>query len=63
MSRYRYCSTAYLFRELAYLKAKREDLEDFCASILGKTFDYHARRKEILNVLVERSARRTRKAA
>lgn len=49
-TRYSYCSAAFLWRELAYLRANRERLEE-----ISETFDYHERRREILNILAARS--------
>jgi hypothetical protein len=62
MSQYRYCSTAYLWRELQFLKTNREKMEDLAQEI-EVPFSYHVRRKEILKVLAARAERRSRKAA
>ncbi len=49
----KYVNTAALWRDLAYMRANREDLEEFSG-----TFDYHKRRREILKVLASRTARK-----
>jgi hypothetical protein len=58
-SRYSYCTTAALWRELAYLRANRQGLEEFSAAINSSPpFDYHQQRREILKTLSARSARK-----
>jgi hypothetical protein len=52
-TRYSYCSAAFLWRELAYLRANRERIEEISL--------YHERRREILKTLAARSG--ARKAA
>ncbi len=58
-TRYRTCSTRFLWRELGFLKAHRERLEALPIAD-GNPFDYQTRRAGILRVLAERSARLTK---
>ena len=61
-SGFKHTGTAALWRNLSFLKKKRAEYEALSV-ITGVPFDYHERRREILKVLSERSARRARKAA
>jgi hypothetical protein len=62
MSSYRYCSTAFLWRELACLKANRERIEEM-SELCRFKFDYHARRREILRVIASRGRANRKEAA